>query len=106
MSGPRGWLALRLSFRFGRYRWLLRFPPRFHRWQLIAALAILLPVGYVVSAVPTVMAMDRLGVRNHPLGTKFIEIFYAPLIWLEMNVPWSRAFFEGEVALLAWMFGE
>ena len=106
MSRPRGGLAVRLSFRLGRYRWLLRFPPRFHRWQLIAALAILLPVGYVVSAVPTEKALERLGVDNHPLVGQSFEVVYAPLIWLDMNVPWCRAFFESEDALLIWMFGE
>ena len=106
MSRPRGWLALRLSFRLGRYRWLLRFPPRCHRWQLIAALAILLPIGSVVSAVPTVKALERLGVSNHPLVSQSLDVVYAPLEWLDKNVDWCHQFFQGEDALLTWMFGE
>ena len=97
---------MRLSFRLGRYRWLLRFPPRCHRWQWIAALAILLPVGYVVSAGLTVKALERLGVLNHPLVEQSVGIVYAPLVWLEMEVPWCRQFFEGEGELLTWMFGK
>ena len=106
MSGPRGWLALRLSLRLGRYRWLLRFPPRFHQWKLIAVLAILLPVGYVVGCVPTVKALRRVGATDHPAVQQSLEVVYAPLIWLDINVPWCHQCFEIEGELLTWMFGE
>lgn len=106
MRGPRGGIVLRLSVRLGRFRWLLRFPPRCHRWQWIVALAILLPVGYVVSAIPTIKALERLGVESHPLVPQSLDVIYAPLDWLDANVPWCHQFFKGEDELLTWMFGE
>ena len=102
MSGRRGWLSVRIAVRFGKRRWLIHFPPQRRRW-LIALAVILLLMGYVVGAVPTVMVVEKSGLMA-PYGDLAVEIIYAPLIWLSNAVPFSRWFFEAEQDFLEWLF--
>jgi hypothetical protein len=105
MNDPRGWFSLRLTVRCGRFRRIVRFPPRSHR-RLIVAATFLLPVGYVVGAVPTMLAMQRLGIENHPVFDTLFQIIYAPLIWLSDHVDIAEWFFQTEHDLIKRVFGE
>ena len=104
MSGRRGWFSMRLAVRFGRRRWLIQFPPQRRRW-LIALAVILLLMGYVVGAVPTVMVVEKSGLMG-PYGEVAIQIIYAPLIWLSKLVPAIEGFFEAEQHFLEWLLGK
>ena len=102
MSGRHGWLSMRLAVRFGQRRWLLQFPPQRRHW-LIAMAVVMLPVGYVVGAVPTVMVLEQSGL-SAPYRDLAVQIIYAPLIWLSDHVPVFEEFFETEARFLKWLF--
>lgn len=96
---------MRLSCRLGRRRFLLTLPPTVDRWAYMLAAAILIPIGYVLSAVPTIMALEKLGVYGSTVET-CVQVFYAPLIWLDATFPLCRAFFEAEGHLLERILGK
>ncbi|MEK6262296.1 MAG: hypothetical protein AABP62_27170 [Planctomycetota bacterium] len=102
MNGRRGWLSVRLSLRLGRRRLLLQFPPERRGW-LIALAVVMLLVGYVVGAVPTVMVLERSGLTA-PYRDMVVHTVYAPLIWLSDHVPLCGWFFEAEQDFLEWLF--
>ncbi len=103
MNGRRGWLSVRLSLRLGRRRLLLQFPPQRRGW-LIALAIVMLLVGYVVGAVPTIMVLEQSGIMA-PYGEMAVQVIYAPLIWLNNHVPACSDFFEAEADFLEWLFG-
>ena len=102
MNGRRGWLSVRLSLRLGRRRLLLQFPPQRRGW-LIALAVVLLLVGYVVGAVPTIRVLEKSGL-SAPHQDLTVQIIYAPLIWLNDHVPVCSDFFEAEEDFLEWLF--
>ena len=95
----RRWESLWMLLGCGCCQWLMDFSPRKRRW-LIGAAAVLMPIGYVVGAVPTVEVMRRSGFAYHPLGAIFISTVYLPLIWLDEHSDFFRWFFLWERALI------
>ena len=76
------------------------------RFQLLALVAaVVLPVGYVVGAVPFIMCLQQLGLVNTPFGKGFIYVWYAPLIWLSENVEVWHQFFTWEREIIEWLLG-
>lgn len=105
MQRRRGWLRWRMSLRLGRHRFLLTFPPAWNRWALVLTAFLLLPLGYFLSAVPTVMALRKSGLMT-PQVEQCVMMFYAPLVWLEQYSPPFRKFFEAESRLIEVVLGK
>lgn len=94
-----------MSLRLGRKRFLLTFPPARNRWTLMLAAFLLLPLGYFLSAVPTVMALRKSGLMTPPVE-QCVMMFYAPLVWLDQHSPPFREFFEAEDRLIEAVLGK
>ena len=105
MQQRRGWMSVRLSMRLGRRRLLLTFPPTFNRWGLVLAMGVLLPVGYFLSAVPTIKLLRRSGLYT-PTVESCAMVVYAPLVILDQRSAHCREFFEAEERLLSHVIGD
>ncbi|MDB5346322.1 MAG: hypothetical protein JWP89_4699 [Schlesneria sp.] len=105
MSGRRGWMSVRLSMRLGHRRFVLTFPPTINRWGLVLAMSVLLPVGYFLSAVPTIKLLRRTGLYT-PTVESCAMVVYAPLVILDQQSPLCREFFEAEERLLSRVIGD
>lgn len=105
MQGWQSWLSWRMSVRLGRRRFLLTFPPVGNRWAVISTACLLLPIGYFLSAVPPVMVLRKSGLMTPPVE-QCVMMFYAPLVWLELQSPPFREFFEAESRLIEAVLGK
>jgi hypothetical protein len=98
-------MSVRLSLRLGRRRFVLMFPPTINRWGLALAASILLPLGYFVSAVPTVKILRMTGLYT-PAVESCAMIVYAPLVLLDQQSSLCREFFAAEERLLTRVIGD
>lgn len=105
MTGRRGWMTVRLSMRLGHHRLVLTFPPNINRWGLVLAMSVLLPVGYFLSAVPTIKLLRRTGLYTPTVESCAMAV-YAPLVILDQRSALCREFFEAEDRLLSRVVGD
>lgn len=108
MSGRHGWMSVRLSMRLGHRRFVLTFPPTVNivnGWGLVLAMSVLLPVGYFLSAVPTIKLLRKSGLYT-PTVESCAMVVYAPLVLLEQQSPVCREFFQAEGRLVSRVIGD
>lgn len=63
------------------------------------------PLGYFLSAMPTVMVLRKSGLMTPPVEG-CVLLFYAPLVWLDQHSPTFHGFFKAEGCLIEIIFGE
>lgn len=86
---------------FAPWRWF----PRLRPWQRGLLYAGVLLAGYVLSPMPVVYTLRRMGAFNTPMVLRPFEILYAPLEWGYNHSPVVQAFYDQQREWLEAGFG-